>query len=272
MGVVWDYVKAMVARNRNDPTDCFLTHLVKETTDEGFIFDNVQTLMWAGHESTAASLSFILLELSSRPDLLERLQAEVEAVAGPTRELKFEHLPQLPLVSAVVDEALRLHPPAIWTNRTLQQDTDFDGVTVKKGQFVWIPILAVHRSSLNWDSPNEFRPERFLNGESAAPGSYIPFGSWASRRICPGFKLAHFELKACIAVFALRGLRLCRLPGDPAPCIRANGAFMLCLDNHLRISSSVAQVKERRESAATERRESAVSDCSTAASSIGALT
>lgn len=276
--MVWDYVKAMVARNRNDPTDCFLTALVKETSDESFIFDNVQTLMWAGHESTAASISFTLFELSSRPDLQERLQVEVEAVVGPTRELKYEHLAQLPLVSAVVDEALRLHPPAIWTNRALQQDAEFDGVTVKKGQLVFIPIRAVHRSPLNWDAPDEFRPERFLNKE-AVPGSYIPFGSWASRRICPGFKLAHFELKACLAVFALRGIRLHRQLGDSEPCIRANGAFMLCLDNHLRISSSLAETREHRSVSEVstcgmmQNKESrSISDCSTVASSTGVVT
>jgi len=190
--------------------------------------------MWAGHESTAASLSFILYELSFRPDVQCKLQEEVASVVGAKGILEYEHMSRSPYVHAVVDKALRLHPPAIWTNRQTQDDVNLDGVNMPRGSLMFIPTVAVHRSPLNWDDPNKFDPERFLQRQPAQ-GSHVPFGS--GRRICPGYKLATFELRVVVAIFALRRLRVAREPTDPHPVIRANGAFQLCLQNVLRLSA-----------------------------------
>jgi len=233
--IVWNYVAEIVNRRRNDKTESFLSHLVQGAS-ERMIFDNVQTCMWAGHESTAAALSFALHELSSRPELQQRLEAEVQSAVGEAGELKYEHIGKLPLVSAVIEEVLRLHPPAIWTNRGLQDNIVLDDVVLPRGSIVFVPIEAVHHSPLNWDEPLEFRPERFLDSRPV-PGSHIPFGLLTSRRVCPGYSLAPFELKVVIATFALRGLRVSKPAGTPEPDIRANGAFQLCLENFLHLWS-----------------------------------
>jgi len=158
---------------------------------------------------------------------------EITKVVGSGRQLEYEHLSRLSYVNAVVDETLRLHPPAIWTNREIQgRDLDLDGTKIPQGTMVFVPTVAVHRSKLNWDDPDEFRPERFL--QRPEEGSFVPFG--AGRRVCPGYRLAPFELRVCLATFALRGLKVMRQPDDPKPVIRANGAFQLCLKNHLRLS------------------------------------
>lgn len=229
--IVWTYVKDIVARRRKDQSESFLYHLLQAACDS-VVYDNVQTCMWAGHESSVAALSFILYELSSRPDVQQKLQEEVTSVVGSNGKLQYEHMSKLPYVNAVVDEALRLHPPAIWTNREVQDHLDLDGTRICKGAMVFVPTVAVHRSTLNWDSPDEFRPERFL--QKAAEGAFVPFG--LGRRVCPGYRLAPFELRVTLATFALRGLRVTRRPNDPQPVIRANGAFQLCLQNHLRLS------------------------------------
>merc|ERR1712176_1583865 len=112
------------------------------------------------------------------------------------------------------------------------EDVTLDGVLVPKGSMVLVPIEAVHRSPLNWDDPTEFQPERFLKGQPVQ-GSHCPFGMITSRRVCPGYRLAPFELRVTLAVFALRGLRVSKPPDAAPPLIRANGAFQLCLDNYL---------------------------------------
>merc|ERR1712113_732000 len=225
----WSYVAEIVSRRRHDQSESFLFHLAKSESDR-IIFDNVQTCMWAGHESTAAALSFALHELAARPELQEALETEVRSTVGPSNELKYEHISQLKLVHAVIEEVLRLHPPAIWTNRALLEDLELDGILLPTGSVVTVPIYAVHRSPLNWAAPDEFRPERFMNGP-VPPGAHVPFGVMTSRRVCPGFKLAPFELRTALATFALRGLRVSKKPDVPAPDIRANGAFQLCLKN-----------------------------------------
>merc|ERR1719215_2582379 len=138
------------------------------------------------------------------------------SVVGPSGEFRYEHVGKLALVSAVVDEVLRLHPPAIWTNRGLHEDIDIDGMVLPKGSTVFIPIPAVHHSPLNWESPSKFQPERFLN-RAPVPGSHVPFGMITSRRVCPGYRLAPFELKVTLATFALRGLRVSRPAGVQQP-------------------------------------------------------
>jgi len=230
---VWAYVKSIVERRRRDQTESFLYHLLQAAAADSVVYDNVQTCMWAGHESTAASLSFLLYELSTRPDVQSKLHEEVASVVGPRGILEYEHMSKLPYVNAVVDEGLRLHPPAIWTNRQALEDLDLEGERISKGAMIFVPVEAVHRSPLNWDDPEEFRPERFLNRQPEH-GSYVPFGG--GRRICPGYKLAPFELRVSLAVFALRGLRVTRESEDSKPMIRANGAFQLCLDNYCRLS------------------------------------
>merc|ERR1712083_336083 len=131
----------------------------------------------------------------------------------------YEHMHQLPYVVAVIDEILRMHPPAIWTNRALEEDIDLDGIVMCKGQVIFIPVVAVHRSPVNWVAPNEFRPERFLDEDSGLRGAHIPFG--AGRRVCPGYRLAPFELRVALATFALRGMHVSREASDPLPNIRA---------------------------------------------------
>jgi cytochrome P450 len=231
--IVWTYVKQIVSRRQNDQTESFLYHLLQAAASENVVYDNVQTCMWAGHESTAAALSFLLYELSSRPDVQQKLRDEVTSVVGANGCLEYEHISRLPYVHAVVDEALRLHPPAIWTNRELQEDIKLDEVSMPKGTLVFIPTVAVHRSRLNWEDPDEFRPERFYD-KQVEHGSFVPFGG--GRRVCPGYKLSPFELRVSLAILALRGLRVSRQTGDAPPKIRANGAFQLCLNNYLRLS------------------------------------
>merc|ERR1712224_515823 len=80
---VWTYVHSIVERRRRDQIESFLFHLL-QTASDTVVYDNVQTCMWAGHESTAASFSFILYGLSTRPDVQKKLRDEVSSVVGAT--------------------------------------------------------------------------------------------------------------------------------------------------------------------------------------------
>ena len=146
------------------------------------VVDNVVTMMWAGHDTTAAALSFAVHLLAQNEDVQDRLRAEMVALGGGLES--GERILAAPYLNAVVLEILRLHPPTLWSNRGLTEDVvlgdenpedaeDAERPTVRipAGTGVFIPIWAVHRSPLNWpDRPNEFVPERFLPAERSGGG------------------------------------------------------------------------------------------------------
>ena len=143
------------------------------------VVDNVVTMMWAGHDTTAAALSFAVHLLAQNEDVQDRLRVEMVALGGGLES--GERILAAPYLNAVVLEILRLHPPTLWSNRGLTEDVvlgdenpeDPEGPTVliPAGTGVFIPIWAVHRSPLNWpDRPNEFVPERFLPTEGSGGG------------------------------------------------------------------------------------------------------
>jgi cytochrome P450 len=225
-----------------------LGHLLFETSEKNApnidsVIDNVVTMMWAGHDTSAAALSFAIHLLSTtknihiQTDLRTELNMLAEVNNG---KLSAEDIRNASLLHAVVLETLRLHPPTLWTNRGLQKDliikeSGGDDIVLKAGSGVFAPIWAVHRSPINWpDRPNEFVPSRFLNVPVADyREKFFPFG--AGRRICPGASLAPFEIKVVLACL-IRQFEFLE-PGIeyPVPSIRAHGMVQQCLNNYVRI-------------------------------------
>lgn len=175
--------------------------------------DNLLTFIVAGHETTALSLAWASYLCAFDQDVQDRARAEIEAVCGDVVEV--EDVPKLPFVRAIIDEALRLYPPAGIISRTAQVDDLICGREVKAGDTVMIPIYALHRNEALWQDPDAFQPERFLDRSSIDRYAYLPFGDGS--RICIG---ASFALQEAVIILAtlLKRFRFKPVPGrDPHP-------------------------------------------------------
>jgi cytochrome P450 len=187
--------------------------------DEREVRDEIVTLVIAGHETVASCLTWALLLLARHPQVQDRLAAELDALPAG-RAPAWAELGALPFTRAVVDEALRLYPPAwVITRRALEDDV-LDGVAVPAGTLVVLSPWLLHRREQSWPDPLRFDPDRFLShgtvanaGRGATRGDYVPFG--AGPRLCIGRDVALVQAVLILATL-LRGRRVVR-PDAAAP-------------------------------------------------------
>jgi cytochrome P450 len=165
--------------------------------------DEVMTLMMAGHETTAVALTWAFMLLGRNPAARERLEDELRTVLDG-REPTTADVPTLRFTEAVVYETLRLYPPAYATGREAIRDTSIGGVPVHKGNVVFVAMSATHRDPRFYPEPDEFRPERWLDGlEKRLPrGAFFPFG--LGPRKCIGASFAMLEATLLLATIAAR--------------------------------------------------------------------
>jgi cytochrome P450 len=157
--------------------------------------DNLLTFIVAGHETTALTLAWSLYLCAFDQSVQDAARAEVQSVLRG-KAATGEDVPKLPLVRAIIDEALRLYPPAALVSRTAQKPDTLCGREIRPKDTVMIPIYALHRHKLLWDDPDQFRPDRFLNAKPDRY-AYLPFGD--GPRICIG---ASFALQEAVIILA----------------------------------------------------------------------
>ena len=195
-----------------DRTDLLSMLLDSDTpmSDEQ-IRDEMVTFLIAGHETTALTLTYALDLLSRNPDAEARLHAELdETLDGtPTIEDVFE----FEYTGAVVTEAMRLYPPAFELRREPSAPAQFGPYTVPEGALLLLPPWVMHRDERFWDSPDAFRPGRWLDDASdGRPDfAYFPFGGGPRR--CIGRQFATTEAQLVLATLADR-FRFDREYGD----------------------------------------------------------
>ena len=161
--------------------------------------DETMTIFIAGHETTALALTWIFYLLSKNPGAAQKLLAEQEAVLGD-RESEFEDLKKLTYTTQVIEEAMRLYPPAWLIARNAIEDDEVDGYTIRKGENVFICPYTMHHHPDYWNDPEKFDPERFAPGKRKAIDKfvYLPFGS--GPRICIGNNFAMMEMQIVLSV------------------------------------------------------------------------
>ncbi|GAA0969058.1 cytochrome P450 [Nocardioides aquaticus] len=153
------------------------------------IRDELVTMVIAGHETVAAALAWTLMLLAEDQPAQDRVRTELASHPGPVPLVG--HRDRLPWTRAVVDEALRLYPPAWALSRRSQQPDVVAGCEVPAGTLVIISPWLLHRRTDTWPDPLAFRPERFL-GEGAVRSGYLPFGQ--GPRLCIGREFALGEM------------------------------------------------------------------------------
>ncbi len=176
------------------------------------IRDQVMTLMFAGHDTSTSTVTFALWELAHHPEVLARLTEELDRVlagAPPTIDQMERELPYLDMV---VDEVLRLYPPAWIGPRRAVRDFEFGGFSVPRGAYVNYVSWASHRLPEVFPEPEAFVPERFTRERKAAlpRGAYVPFGG--GKRVCIGKRFGQIEVKL-VTTMLLQRLRADALPG-----------------------------------------------------------
>lgn len=201
-----------------------LLHSVDEETGEQMsdrqLRDEIFTLFLAGYETTAIALAWSFAYLTSHPDVMQKLQAEVDALhdgrpAGAP--ITFADLPRLTYTRQVLQEVLRLRPPSFWSSRTALADDEIDGQHIPAGSMVvWLTYMIHHHPDC-WPNPEQFDPERFAPQPASAhaerhPFAWMPFGG--GQRLCIGRDFALLEgtlalamIVRCFQVSAVAGHR-----------------------------------------------------------------
>jgi cytochrome P450 len=193
-------VDRLVAERRLRPDGSDVLGLLLRAQDDGVVTaaqvrNEVVTLIVAGHETVAATMTWTWLLLAENPEPLAEVRREVRAVCGAdrARPLDLAAVDSLRFTRAVVDESLRLYPPAwVISRRALDPDVLL-GFEVPAGAIVIMSPYLVHRDPQLWQDPEAFDPSRFLGErrEAVARNAYLPFG--AGPRLCIGRDLALLE-------------------------------------------------------------------------------
>jgi cytochrome P450 len=215
-------VAEVIARRRSEPAEHFdflamlLAARDKESGEpmpERELIDEVMTLIVAGHETTASGLNWTWYLLSQHPQVLARLQAELDAApeyAAPS----LAQMEALTYAQQVVNESLRLYPPGwLLSRRTIEADV-LGGFTVPAKSNVLLPLYLLHRHPQFWREPERFDPQRFApEHEAERPRfAYMPFA--AGPRHCIGETVALFEMLMHLYKVARR-YRLSYVPDKP---------------------------------------------------------
>ncbi|GLQ19849.1 cytochrome P450 [Algimonas porphyrae] len=163
--------------------------------------DNLIGFFIAGHETTALTLTWALYLLGRHRPTAERVRNEVRQVCG-TGDVRFDQLADLPFTQAIIDETMRLYPPAPLLNREPREVVNVLGRTLEPGHAVLLNNYVMHRTERLWDQPLLFDPDRFLRDPSlkAKGAPYMPFG--AGPRICVGAAFATMEALMVLATLA----------------------------------------------------------------------
>jgi cytochrome P450 len=202
-----DVIRAIVQRRRatsEGPHD-LLSMLMSATDEEGRglsddeVRDQVKTLLISGYETTGATLGWFWYLLASHPDVEQRVRREIQTAIGD-RLPRVEDLQAMPYTRQVMNETLRLYPPAPWLGRQTRQSSDVNGCRVPRGTVVCVSPFVTHRHPDFWTCPESFDPEHFApeNIRHRPRSAFFPFG--AGPRYCVGQAFAVMEILLIAAV------------------------------------------------------------------------
>ena len=165
------------------------------------ILHEVETFMFAGHDTTTSGISWILYNLARHPEIQSRARKEVDAIleGRNSDKLEWNNLGQMPYLLRCIKESLRLHPPVPFIGRELQNPLRLDGKEIPVGTYVDISIWNLHHNPTVWSDPMTYDPERFLPEKMAEMDShaFLPFS--AGPRNCIGQNFAMNKMKTTIA-------------------------------------------------------------------------
>ncbi len=217
-----DLVYGLIEERRGseeDYDDLLSTFMLAEDADDGQrmsdeqVRDEVMTFILAGHETTSNHLTWTLYLLSKHPSIRRRLEEAVDdAISGEMPTL--QEVRDIDFLDQVIDESLRLYPPAWAVEREPIEDDEIEGFHIPAGSIVGIGPYFVHHNPEVWDNPEGFDPDRFGPDADIPDHRYAHFPFGGGPRMCVGADFAIMEAKLILAAIVHR-FRLDLEPGHP---------------------------------------------------------
>ncbi|XP_068657093.1 cytochrome P450 81Q32-like [Aristolochia californica] len=218
-------------------TKCVLDALLSnQSTDPDFYSDKnikgiIDALIAAGVDTVYYTLEWALALLMNNPDIMKKARDEIDFYVGHDRMIQESDLPKLSMLNDIINETLRMYPPApLAIPHEAAEDCTIGGFKVRRGTMIMVNIFAVQTDPKLWEDPWSFKPERFKEVEEAKGGlKWIVFGH--GRRSCPGAGMAVREL-----AMVLGALIQCfewATVGDEKLDMKVNAGFFMPRENPL---------------------------------------
>lgn len=197
-----DILQAECDRRRQNPDalgEDILSLLIEARYEDGRsmsdeeVQDELMTMLFAGHETTASSLAWSFYWLHRLPEVGQKCQMELSSLG---ENAEFTDIVKLPYLSAVVSETLRLNPVVVFVGRQLKKPFELMGYQFEAGTSLFPSIYLTHQREDIYPEPKKFKPERFLERQFT-PYEFLPFGG--GNRRCLGYAFALFEMKLVLA-------------------------------------------------------------------------
>ncbi|CAL8313516.1 unnamed protein product [Lota lota] len=204
-GEAWISNRRTAIQNGDNVPKDILTQIIKSAgqedeiteEDEDLMLDNFVTFFIAGQETTANQLGFCIMELARRPDIMEKVQKEVDSVLGMKQEISYDDLGEFTYLSQVLKETLRLYPSAPGTSREVSADMTIAGYNIPGGTIYMFNTYVCGRMDKFFKDPLMFDPDRFHPDAPKPYYCYYPFA--LGPRSCLGQKFAQMEAKVVMA-------------------------------------------------------------------------
>lgn len=224
--IIYEILQTEIDRRRHNPAllgEDILSLLLSVKDEDGQpmsdeeICDELMTMLFAGHETTANTLAWSFYWLHYLPQVGQKLRTELNYVS----DTDYGAIAKLPYLNAVVSETLRLNPVVAFVGRQLKQPFELMGYQLEAGTTLLPCIYLTHQREVVYPQPREFKPERFLAREYS-PYEFIPFGG--GNRRCLGYAFALYEIKLVLATVLSR-VELELLDNRPLKSLRRGITF-----------------------------------------------
>lgn len=183
-------------RPSSGSTPPFLTFLAdRHGAEAERVLDEIAVMLLAGHETTASTLCWLCYELSKDAGLQD---AAASALSGQTGT-SFDGIAEEDILDVLTNETLRLYPPIGFFLRENIEPLELQEASAPAGSLLLVSPRTIHRHATNWEAPEQFRPQRWLDAKPANRAAFLPFGMGA--RVCPGARFATVEMKVILRLF-----------------------------------------------------------------------
>ena len=161
------------------------------------LIDEILILFTAGHETTSNALSFTTQLIAKNPKVQETILSEINKAKKIANGDLMMFLKESPYTKNVIEEAMRMYPPAYFIDRVNKEDDEFNGMKIPKGTSLLFSVIEIQNDNRFWDDPEKFDPTRFSRMQAKEySGHYFPFG--AGPRMCIGNNFAMYEMVLAI--------------------------------------------------------------------------